>query len=351
MGMGHHDGEGACGCGGSPAGGGDDRDGRDGTEQAQDLTRHPRGAREDRASGSLHAQAGRCDRAAQDRHSGSDAAGLCEAERAQAVHAQRTAASLAARHAAAAQRGHGSDADRAVERRSHVAVRDAAFRSETGRLRAHEASGRQAALVMRRVAIALSLALAACGGGGSKEPEKPKAEPVSERKAEKDAKGLVTEIYATIGRANTDGLMALVADPVYVLGPRKKDALATRADALVSLKEILEAEKAKKFPVHSGNLSVVASPGGLSAWVVDTIEVEGSPMAVTAVLTNADDFWVVSAASVAVTPSMKSVRSELKKDAVVPPAMELPGKVPDAAEGAAEKFKKGFAHPVRWGED
>jgi hypothetical protein len=207
---------------------------------------------------------------------------------------------------------------------------------------------------MRRTAIALSLALgalAACGGGGTKEAEKPKAEPVSERKAEKDAKGLVTEIYATIGHANTDGLMALVADPVYVLGPRKKDALATRADALVSLKEILEAEKSKKFPVHSGNLSVVASPGGLSAWAVDTIEVEGSPMAVTVVLSNADDFWVVSAASVAITPSMRSVRSELKKDAVVPPAMEAPGKVPDAAEGAADRFKKGFSDPTRWGED
>ena len=199
--------------------------------------------------------------------------------------------------------------------------------------------------------LALALALAACGGGGTKEAEKPKTPTVSERKAEKDAKSLVTEIYSSIGHSNTDGLMALVADPVYVLGPRKKDALATRADALVALRDILDKEKDKKFPVKSGGLSVVASQGGLSAWAVDTIDVEGESMAVTVVLSNADDFWVVAAASVALTPSMKSVRAELKKDAVVPPAMELPGKVPDDAEDAAERFKKGFGNPDVWGDD
>jgi hypothetical protein len=144
--------------------------------------------------------------------------------------------------------------------------------------------------------------------------------------------------------------MALVADPVFVLGPRKKDALATRADALVTLRGILDEEKGKPT-VRSGGLSVVASQGGLSAWAVDTIDVAGESMAVTVVLSNADDFWVVTAAALAVTPSMKSVRAELKKDAVVPPAMEAAGNVPDEAGEAAERFKRGFSDPAVWGED
>lgn len=203
----------------------------------------------------------------------------------------------------------------------------------------------------RHIALALSLAVAACGGGGDKTVEKPKANPVDERKAEKDAKSLVTEIYSSIGHSNTDSLMSLVADPVFVLGPRKGDALATRADALVTLRTILDADNTKKLDLRSGSLSVVASPGGLSAWAVDTIDVEGESMAVTLVLTNADDIWVVSAASVAKTPSMKSVRAELKKEAVVPPAMKAPGKVPDAAEAAADHFKKGLGDPNVWGDD
>jgi len=205
---------------------------------------------------------------------------------------------------------------------------------------------------MRARALAAVLALAACGGGGAKEPEKPKASTVDERRAEKDAKGLVTEIYSSIGHGNTDGLMALLADPLFVFGPRKSDVLATRADALVTLRGILDKlEKDKKPSLKSESLSVVASPGGLSAWAVDTLDVEGEPMAITAVLTNADDIWVVNVAAVAHTPSMRLVRSELKKDAVVPPAMKAPGKVPDAAEGAVDRFKRGLADPGVWADD
>ena len=162
-----------------------------------------------------------------------------------------------------------------------------------------------------------------CGGGGAEAAEKPKQDAVDERKAEKDAKGLVTEIYQSVGHANTDGLMALLADPLIVFGPRQADAMGTRADALVTLQRVrsIAKDEDKKPALHSGSLEVVASPGGLSAWAVDAIDVDGQPMAVTAVLSNADDFWVVVAAALAETPSMKSVRAELKKDAVVPPGM------------------------------
>ena len=114
---------------------------------------------------------------------------------------------------------------------------------------------------MRSLALALSLVVIACGGGGGggKTAEKPKGEPVSERKAEKDAKSLVTEIYSTIGHSNTDSLMSLVADPVFVLGPRKGDALATRADALVTLRTILDADNTKKLDVRSGALLVAST--------------------------------------------------------------------------------------------
>jgi ketosteroid isomerase-like protein len=203
-----------------------------------------------------------------------------------------------------------------------------------------------------RAALALAAMLAACGGGGSKGPEKPQQGSVDERKAEKDAKGLVTEIYQTIGRSNTDGLMALLAEPLVVFGPRKADALATRTDALVTLRGLLDAKgKDAKPALSSGALAVVASPGGLSAWAVDTIDVEGKPMAVTVVLENDDDFWVVTAAAVAHTPPMKAVRAELKKDAVVPPAMSAAAKVGDGAGGAVERFKKGLADPSVWADD
>lgn len=203
------------------------------------------------------------------------------------------------------------------------------------------------------LAAALVLALAACGGGGGGGPEKPKQPSVDEKKAEKEAKGLVREIYSTISRSsNTDGLMALLSEPLVVFGPRRTDAHATRSDALVAMRTILdERGKDNKPSVTSGSLAVYASPGGLSAWAVDVIQVEGSPMAMTAVLSNEDDFWVVVAAALARTPSMKTVRSALKNDAIVPPAMAAPAKVTDSAEGAADRFKRGLGDPTSWGDD
>ncbi len=202
-------------------------------------------------------------------------------------------------------------------------------------------------------ALAMALASACGGGGGTGDAEKPKTPTVDERKAEKDAKGLVTEIYQTISRSsNTDGLMALLAEPLVVFGPRRTDAHATRSDALVAMRTILdEMGKDQKPSVSSGGLNVVASPGGLSAWAVDVVQVEGEPMAITAVLSNDDDFWVVVAAVLARTPSKQSVKTQLAKDAIVPPGMPGFSKVADGSDGAVDRFKRGLSDPSVWGED
>ena len=203
---------------------------------------------------------------------------------------------------------------------------------------------------MRVVALGLAFAIG-CGGASTPVAKAPKEDAVDERKAEKGAKDLVGEIYESIGAGDTDGLMSLLADPLIVFGPRRTDAMGTRADALVALKAQI-APKAKKKPaVHSGSLEVVASPGGHSAWAIDVLEVGGEPMALTAVLTNAGDVWQVQSAALAATPPMKSIRAELKKDAIVPPGVTGITKLDPAAQAAVDKFKKGLAEQDVWGTD
>lgn len=198
--------------------------------------------------------------------------------------------------------------------------------------------------------VALAAVVAACGGSPPP-PAAPKQPPVSERKAEKGAKDLVSEIYESIGDGDTDGLMSLLADPLIVFGPRRGDAMGTRADALVALKAELDPHAKKKPSLKSGSLEIVASPGGHSAWAFDVIDVAGQPMALTAVLTNADDIWQVHAAALAETPSMKAIRAELKKDAIVPPGLSGVAKLDEGAEAAVEKFKKGLADQELWGDE
>jgi SnoaL-like domain len=96
---------------------------------------------------------------------------------------------------------------------------------------------------------------------------------------------------------------------------------------------------------------VVASPGGHSAWAFDAIDIDGAPLAMIAVLSNADDVWQVSAVDLAVTPAMKSVRAEVKQDAVVPPGMAGIAKVDPNAKPAIDKLTKGFADQSILGDD
>jgi hypothetical protein len=160
---------------------------------------------------------------------------------------------------------------------------------------------------------------------------------------------VLDEIYESIGRSDTDDLLTLTADPLYVYGPRKGDVHASRADALVALKAVVD--KQKKRDVKSADLAVVASPGGHSAWAFDSIAVDGAPLAMIAVLANADDVWQVSAVDLAITPAMKSVRAEVKHDAVVPPGMASIAKVDPNAKPAIDKLTKGFADQSILGDD
>ncbi|HSN29856.1 MAG TPA: nuclear transport factor 2 family protein [Kofleriaceae bacterium] len=203
---------------------------------------------------------------------------------------------------------------------------------------------------MRAVALGL-VAVIGCGGASTPAAKAPKEDAVDERKAEKGAKDLVGEIYESIGTGDTDGLMSLLADPLIVFGPRRTDAMGTRADALVALKAQIDPKAKKKPAVRSGSLEVVASPGGHSAWAIDVLDVAGQPMALTAVLTNADDIWQVHAAALAATPPMRSIRAELKKDAIVPPGLSGVAKLDPGAQAAVDKFKKGLADQDVWGTD
>jgi hypothetical protein len=159
---------------------------------------------------------------------------------------------------------------------------------------------------------------------------------------------VLDEIYTSIGHGDTDSLMTLAVEPLVVFGPRKADALATRSDALVALKAGLGTQKR---PVKSGELAVVASPGGRSAWAFDVVDVGGAPLAVTAVLSNLGDVWQVSAAALARTPPMKTVRAQLKKAAVVPPGMAGVAKIDPSAKPVVDELKQDLADPSIAGAD
>src|SRR5579883_632881 len=114
-----------------------------------------------------------------------------------------------------------------------------------------------------RIARLAVLAIAALGCGGAEKPvaaPKPKLPDIDPDQAERDATGLVNEVYTALSKGNTDDLQTLLSEDLFVFGPRRGDALANRQDTVVALGKVVDANNKK--PVKSAGLAVVAGPGG-----------------------------------------------------------------------------------------
>lgn len=200
-------------------------------------------------------------------------------------------------------------------------------------------------------ALAASTVLGACGGSSAPPPVAPVAQPpINSRQAERDAKSLVVEIYEIIGRGRTDSLFSLLTDPMTVFGPRKLDAALTRSDALVALSKVID-PKTRRPTLRSAALDVVTSPGGRSAWMFDVVGVSGQSMVITAVLSNNDDIWAVTAATIAEIPNATQLKTESAKDTVVPPGSTGAGKLDPSVGSIVEQFRAGLVEQYRWGDE
>lgn len=202
---------------------------------------------------------------------------------------------------------------------------------------------------MRALVAAVVVVVAGCAGSSPPSPARVVGPPIDKDVAEEDARGTLAEIYAAIQRGKPDNLFSVVDEAVRVFGPRRADALASRTDALVALGAVVEAGESSKL--RSGALSVVPARRGRSAWAVDVVNVEGKPLAVTAILSSEDEFFRVTVAALAWTPPARELRPALDEIAVVPPGATSPGRIAPGAEGAVERFRSGLLDPARWGDD
>ena len=194
--------------------------------------------------------------------------------------------------------------------------------------------------------------LAACGGGdGAAKAKTPKQPDVDETTAQADASSHVQEVYETLQHGSSDSVFTLLADPLYVFGPRAIDAMATRADVLTALREVLDPKAKKKLALSSHKLAVVVSRGGRSAFATDTIDVNGHAVAMTAVLTNADDVWLVEALALAETPAEGDLSAALKQSAVVPPGAEGPKRRDPDTKAVVTRWQAGLLDQEQWGAD
>ncbi|MCC6997149.1 MAG: nuclear transport factor 2 family protein [Deltaproteobacteria bacterium] len=145
---------------------------------------------------------------------------------------------------------------------------------------------------MRAAWLAPLLCLAtACGGGGASRSDAPRGPRVDLGRASADAAALVNEIYGDLRRGYLDGLQNVTAPAVLVLGPGG-EVFTDRTAVVLAMGRGFPR---KKHKLRSRGLEVVAAPGGKSARVTDSLDLDGQRLRLSAVLVSEDGIWTVAA--------------------------------------------------------
>jgi ketosteroid isomerase-like protein len=199
---------------------------------------------------------------------------------------------------------------------------------------------------MRLAAVALVFAAtvaAGCpSGGATKEVEEPAAAQDAS-KAAKAAREHIKEVYGSLRRGSTDGLLPLVDPNVVVVGPGPGDVFVDRAEAIVALAKIVE--QGEEHDVESKSLFVMASPDGHAAWATDVVVIDRKTYSIGIILVEADELWAISAVHVAVPIAQKALRKRLEKGDAFPEPAKIPGATADNDAALVALFKAGAASP------
>jgi ketosteroid isomerase-like protein len=176
------------------------------------------------------------------------------------------------------------------------------------------------------------LVTVACGGS-AKSVEEPEIEEVDSGEAEGEARDVIGEVHAALKRGTPEGLLPVLAEDLFVALPDGK-LFTERSAAVVAMNDLFGG---KKHKLKSRGLVVAAGPGGHAAWATEEVELDGTTYAVTVVLEDVDEIWVVSAVHVARPVADKAVKAAVESGKLAAPP-ELPAVVEPAAKPAVDLF-------------
>lgn len=183
----------------------------------------------------------------------------------------------------------------------------------------------------------------ACGGAAPKatKPVEPADAPSD---AAADVRGVVQEAYGSLGHGSCEGILPLMADHVYAIGPAGGEAIAARSDVVVALGAAFPPEKKHRMNSHA--LRAVVSPGGASAYVWDQLDIDGAPYVATAVMEQQGGMWVAVAVEVAKPGGgAKGAHGAAPSPS---PSSSSSSDVDASAKAAVALFTQGAAAPERF---
>lgn len=208
--------------------------------------------------------------------------------------------------------------------------------------------GRQAVTAELLALLALiSLALLPLAGCGAKAGPAATAK-APQGQAERETKLVLVEALRSVRSGDSDDVLSLATESLLVLGPRPADAYGSRTDAVLALRELIDA---RRKPRLSGpGATVLAAPGGRSAYAVERLQLGRRPLWATALLDGHDGIWRIGVLQLSFPVSAgaaKKAGKKLRAPGLATPALDkAAGGVKNAAE-AEDALRRALAAPAQ----
>jgi len=147
---------------------------------------------------------------------------------------------------------------------------------------------------------------------------------------------MVTEAYQSLRHGKREGVLPLLADRVYAVGPGPGDVVVGKSEVVVALGGLFPSGDQRRLRSHG--LRVGIAPGGRAAWVTDQLDVGPVRYDATAVLAQVGGVWVAESIHVS-RPAAKAPAGG------APP--QVGRGVDDGADAAVRLLTDGVEHPER----
>ncbi len=189
-----------------------------------------------------------------------------------------------------------------------------------------------------RSVLLVALLASACGARAAA-PTKP---PVAGELSVAEAKAVVDEALRAIRSGDADDVLSLARQDLVTMGPREGDAYGSLSDAVVALRDPLEAKRRPQLTTSSA--PIFAGPGGHSAYVAGRMALRGTSMTVIGLLDGHGGIWRISALGLARPLAAGARRRAAKQGALTATAAKAPAR---SEQGQAEAaLRRALAQPA-----
>jgi hypothetical protein len=188
--------------------------------------------------------------------------------------------------------------------------------------------------------VALGVVLVSCAPAPQPTPPPPPPKTIDLAATQTAIGEMMRSTYKALEEGNVDGFFAHLLPGGFVLGPGTADVAVTKPEAIAGWRALA----AKKLPVKSTSLTVIATSDGRAAWISDVVELgrdKPTAVRVSALAVESEGQWWLTTLDWSVGVAAAQVSEAVRGGKLKP--MKLQESVASGAVAVVGLYERGLA--------